>query len=368
MELGPALVRLGFNDQEQPTVADVNKAYDDKMTVADKQEEGFLLTARKKVLEFAPIWDAQKQAMRERIEEMRVLTYENIKPMDLNGAIREFGFECTDTPDEKEINDVWEKKIEGTIPKEGHAEERMLNKARDMLLDRLKEPEYQEAMCKAKALKEAEALRKAEALLAKEAEAEALRATQTEVPRDAEAEGLQAEKSIAEQDKERLQKRRKRLNDKDTADANRMADALERSERADEEFEKGWSDIFNASNTDRAKKPRGPEEEPNERPTGFIGRPAKKPESGKKKHRPTDPDLKAEMERVFAERFEKKHGQNVSVKEVYDIFEASTSLPKIKHGAFKRNCRTMFLSQWTHSRVIFKGNGRFYTDMAVKLE
>ena len=72
------------------------------------------------------------------------------------------------------------------------------------------------------------------------------------------------------------------------------------------------------------------------------------------------------MKRVFAERFEEKHGQNVSVKEVDAIFEASTTLTKYEYGAFKWNCRTMFLSQWTHSKVIFKGNGRVFTDMAVK--
>ena len=98
----------------------------------------------------------------------------------------------------------------------------------------------------------------------------------------------------------------------------------------------------------------------------FIGRPAKKPESGKRKHDKSDPALKAEMKRVFAERFEKKHGRNLPISVVYTVFRESTSLTEISFGVFKRNCRTMFLSQWTHSRVIFKGNGRVFTDMAVK--
>ena len=98
----------------------------------------------------------------------------------------------------------------------------------------------------------------------------------------------------------------------------------------------------------------------------FIGRPAKKPESGKRKHDKSDPALKAEMKRVFAERFEKKHGQNVAVREVYAIFKASTLLTEISDGALKWNCGTIFLSQWTHSKVIDNGYERVYTDMAVK--
>ena len=101
MELGPALKRLGFNDQEQPTVADVHKAYDAKMKVADKREEGFLSAAKDKVLKPAVIWDARKQELRKRIERVRNLPHDMIKSMDLNDAIREFGFECSDTPDEK---------------------------------------------------------------------------------------------------------------------------------------------------------------------------------------------------------------------------------------------------------------------------
>ena len=97
----------------------------------------------------------------------------------------------------------------------------------------------------------------------------------------------------------------------------------------------------------------------------FIGRPAKKPESGIRKHDKSDPVLKAEMKRVFAERFEKKHGQNLPVSVVYTVFRESTSLTEISFGVFKRNCRTMFLSQWTHSRVIGGGDERFFTDMAV---
>ena len=97
----------------------------------------------------------------------------------------------------------------------------------------------------------------------------------------------------------------------------------------------------------------------------FIGRPAKKPESGKRKHDKSDPVLKAEMKRVFAERFEKKHGQNLPVSVVYTVFRESTSLTEISFGVFKRNCRTMFLSQWTHSKVIGGGDKRFFADMAV---
>ena len=87
---------------------------------------------------------------------------------------------------------------------------------------------------------------------------------------------------------------------------------------------------------------------------------------GKRKHRKSNPVLKAEMKRVFAERFEEKHGQNVSVKEVYAIFKASTSLTEISDGALKWNCGTIFLSQWTHSRVINNGYESVFADVALK--
>jgi hypothetical protein len=281
-----------------------------------------------------------------RIEEMRTLVYDNTKPMDLKVAIPELRFNEGDVPCEKEILNAWHYWMRRTKTKTFNSEKR-LNQARDVLLGRLKEPEYQDAMHKAKALKEEEALRKAEALLAKEAEAlkkaEALRAkeaealNEVEAPRDEEPEvdELQAAKLLAEQ-KEKS-----------------------RRERADAEYE----------NTDRTKRPRGPQEEPNERPANFMAPPAKKPESGKRKHRKTsdiDGLLIADMNRVFAERFEEAQDKNVPVNEVYEVFRQSTSLANPKYSVFKHHYRKIFRAKWTHSQVVFKGNGNFFTDMAVK--
>jgi hypothetical protein len=112
-------------------------------------------------------------------------------------------------------------------------------------------------------------------------------------------------------------------------------------------------------------------EEPNERPAEIMAPPAKKPESGKRKHRKTSDidgrsELVADMNRVFAERFEEAQDKNVPVNEVYDVFRKSTSLANPEFSVFKHHCRKIFRAKWTHSQVVFKGNGNFFTDMAVK--
>ena len=111
----------------------------------------------------------------------------------------------------------------------------------------------------------------------------------------------------------------------------------------------------------------------NERPAEIMAPPAKKPESGKRKHRKTSDidgrsELIADMNRVFAERFEEAQDKNVPVNEVYDVFRKSTSLANPEFSVFKQHCRKIFRAKWTHSQVVFKGNDYFFTGMAVKLD
>ena len=111
----------------------------------------------------------------------------------------------------------------------------------------------------------------------------------------------------------------------------------------------------------------------NERPAEIMAPPAKKPESGKRKHRKTSDidgrsELIADMNRVFAERFEEAQDKNVPIKEVYEVFRQSTSLANPEFSVFKHHCRKIFRAKWTHSQVVFKGNDYFFTGMAVKLD
>ena len=93
--------------------------------------------------------------------------------------------------------------------------------------------------------------------------------------------------------------------------------------------------------------------------------------NARRKHRRTDQidgrsELIADMKRVFAERFEERHGENLPVNEVYDVFRKSTSLSTAEYSVFKHHCRKLFCAQWTHSRVISKGSHYFFTNMEVK--
>jgi hypothetical protein len=121
-----------------------------------------------------------------------------------------------------------------------------------------------------------------------------------------------------------------------------------------------------------AVRPRGPQEETHERPADVTSRPvkSKKPASGKRKHRRTDQidgrsELVVNMKKVFAECFEEKQGEYVSIREVYDVFYKST--PSFEKNVFKHHCRTLFLHQWAHSQILFHKNERCFADMAVKI-
>jgi hypothetical protein len=90
-----------------------------------------------------------------------------------------------------------------------------------------------------------------------------------------------------------------------------------------------------------------------------------------RKHRRTDQSLVADMKRVFAERFEEKDGEYLSIDEVYEEFAFTSSLAEPEYNVFKRHCRKLFLAQWKNSRVVYKekipgGSTRCFIDMAVK--
>jgi hypothetical protein len=94
-------------------------------------------------------------------------------------------------------------------------------------------------------------------------------------------------------------------------------------------------------------------------------------QKAKRKHRRSDEidecaELKAEMRRVFAERFEEKLGERVFVSDVHDIFEKSTSLPTVDNNVFKYHCRKLFCARWTHTKLSTHRYQRYFTDVAVK--
>ena len=156
MDLIGALSRLGFNDQAKPTAEEVHEAWEKQAKSIGSLDEATsdgLSRARDRLLKYAEETAAKEKAMRERVEAMRVLTYDTSKPMDLRAAMRELDLKEDDVFDEEEIQAAWEKWIRRTIPRDPYSNERRLNRARDILLHHIKLPEYQEALRAKQALK-----------------------------------------------------------------------------------------------------------------------------------------------------------------------------------------------------------------------
>ena len=334
MDYGTALRRLGISDQAKPTVAEVHSAWDACMEgVSDDATIRGLSQARAKAVELAEKWAVKENAMRERIEKMRVLSYDSTKPMDANDAMREL--ELDEGADEEEILATWEQKIRGTFPKEHHSEERKLNRARDMLLDRLQLPEFQEAVRARKAIRAEEMaqdiLRKqlAHEILRKKAEetAQSAKTAQSETARSAEM-----ARSAESADRRALKRARE-----DRQMQNETNEQLAR-ERNNAQIE----DSINNLLVDRLRT-----ELPEARRHAALkkmarpGRPHVRTLDDSKKVR-----LLLEMERIFAECFREKQDGRVMARELFEVFQESTTESDVNKNDFKYHSRIMFLKIW----------------------
>jgi hypothetical protein len=348
MELKGALLRLGFDSQAQPTVAQVHAAYDSQTKNIGPGEEATsngLLTARVMVLDYAQGLAAKETAMRKRVDAMRVLPYETTKPMDLKGAMREMDLKEDAVPDEKEIHAVWEKQIRGTFPREPHTIERRLNRARDILLDWVQLPQYKEALRQAEALRAEQALRAEKALRVQQAEA--------------------TQANVAEQ-ATRL-KKRPRSGAKEDAYLERESSRMIQLERNEAEHEANINLMRTESINDcllRAKLLEG------KRLVAKRSQKADRPKA-RRQHRQSlhsegSKELTAEMMRVFSECFEEKHDGRVMASDLLKVFAKSTTFPDFSKGYFTRHGHELFAAQWPDKTFTTFKHNRCYVGIAVK--
>ena len=386
MDLKGALLRLGFDSQAQPTVAQVHTAYDTQMQTVGQRDDATsngLSTARVMVLDYAQSLAAKETAMCKRVDAMRVLPYETTKPMDLKGAMRELDLKDDAVLDEKEIHAVWEKQIRGTFPREPHTIERRLNRARDILLDWVQLPQYKEALRQAEALRaeQAEALRAEQALRVQQAEAllaeqaVALRVQQAEALRAEQA--LRAEKALRVQQADATQanvaeqatrlKKRPRSGAKEDAYLERESDRMIQLERNEAEHEANINLMRTESINDcllRAKLLEG------KRLVAKRSQKADRPKA-RRQHRQSlhsegSKELTAEMMRVFSECFEEKHDGRVMASDLLKVFAKSTTFPDFSKGYFTRHGHELFAAQWPDKTFTTFKHNRCYVGIAVK--
>jgi hypothetical protein len=101
--------------------------------------------ARDVLLRYEAAWQAKQQALRDRVEIVRVLPYEGA--MDYKCAMRHLGDALADA---EAVEQAWRSAVEGMVPAKNVNDpfyrERRLNQARDVLLSMLGSPEHAEAM------------------------------------------------------------------------------------------------------------------------------------------------------------------------------------------------------------------------------
>jgi hypothetical protein len=351
MDLIGALSRLGFNDQAKPTAEEVHEAWEKQaksIGSCDEATSDGLSRARDRLLKYAEETAAKEKAMRERVEAMRVLTYDTSKPMDLRAAMRELDLKEDDVFDEEEIQAAWEKWIRRTIPRDPYSNERRLNRARDILLHHIKLPEYQEA------------LRAKQALKAQQQEDAAQHAQQEEALK---AQHAQHALQQAEDIEATRRKRRDRARSTEDAQIHREANIETEMARKAAEIDADIDRLRDAP--DRSKRPRKNPVINDDRLSAEIERlrvelPAARliaaskkascPKAGKVHVRTLDNKEKAglllEMERVFAERFEVNQDGKVLAKDLLGIFEKSTTNPGFNQNDFTYHSRNIFLKIW----------------------
>jgi hypothetical protein len=141
MDLARALRVLGFDSL--PNADSIRDAWAAAMTKPDAGE--FLVEARDVLLRYAAAWEAKQQALRDRVEFVRVLPYEG--SMDYACAMRHLGDAL---PDAEAVERSWRSSVEGMVPAKNVSDpfsrERRLNQARDVLLSMLGSQEHHEAM------------------------------------------------------------------------------------------------------------------------------------------------------------------------------------------------------------------------------
>jgi hypothetical protein len=308
MDLADALSRLGLPDQSHPTAQIVLAAYDEQMATTSPSGRNDLARqrlaqARDRVLRFAADLLAKELALCERVENMRMLTYDGTDPMSDARAMYYLDLPSDTVVGENEILKAWERQIRGTIPRKGgsdpYSQERKLNRARDTILARLKLPEYQ-----------AELARQAEKI---ELEKQAVLAAELE--RQIELERIF-----------RLQ-----------ADVDRQAEhALNRPP----EIAARLSPEIERQSLRHHKK--------SSRNTYCVR-------------------LMEEMKQAFADRFDKRIGARLSHKEIYTVFVNSRSgMSALEENIFKRHSKRLFLEHWTHARSSWFKRQRCFTDVCVR--
>jgi hypothetical protein len=324
MELGDALTRLGLSDQSQPTAHIVLAAYDEQMATTSPSGRNDLARqrlaqARDRVLRFSADLSAKERALCERVENMRMLSYDGTDPMSDARAMYYLDLPRETVVGENEILKAWERQMRGTIPRKGgddpYSQERKLNRARDTILARLKLPEYQ-----------AELTRQAEEI---ELQKQAVLARQAELEKQVELERIF-----------RLQ-----------ADVDRQAEhELRRCEAA---FS-GNRAAAPATNLERRISPE-------------IG------QQPLRRHNKSSNNMYCvrlieEMKQAFADQFDKRMGARLSHKEVHAVFtDARSGMSALEENIFKRHSKRLFLEQWTHARSSWFKKQRCFTDVCVRI-
>ena len=185
MDLARALRHLGFDSL--PDADTIRAAWATAMARPDAGD--FLNEARDVLLRYEMAWQVKQQALRDRVESVRGLSYVDLPDMSYSCAMRHLGDALSDAD---AVERAWRSSVEGMVPAKNvgdpFSRERRLNQARDVLLSMLGSPDHREAMRLANEQEEAARLAKLNAERRENArkEQERLDAAQIEAERASE--------------------------------------------------------------------------------------------------------------------------------------------------------------------------------------
>jgi len=157
MDLARALRHLGFDSL--PDADTIRAAWATAMAKPDAGD--FLNEARDVLLRYETAWQVKQQALRDRVESVRGLSYGDLPDMSYSCAMRHLGDALSDAD---AVEWAWRSSVEGMVPAKNvgdpFSRERRLNQARDVLLSMLGSPDHREAMRLANEREEAARLAK----------------------------------------------------------------------------------------------------------------------------------------------------------------------------------------------------------------
>jgi hypothetical protein len=385
MEIGDALKRLGFKYWADVTNYEViDKAWEARTAKLDPSAD-YDLTKTSLSDAKATLYDykaqelVKQQAADLKQRERQEYTFNMLPPMDLERVMTVFALSAGEVLEENEIEAKWLKLHETTAENKGAPDPskifREFNQAKRILLELMKLPEQQEAL-RLKRLDDTRR-REEERLAEREEEMRMYDAQRKEENLLVDKEeklltNAQHEEERVEQiAKSTVDERNERKRQNRIESENRENDRCKRRKDDEEKYDMEIDDVMHklaaAAELNRQKAAAPPSRqntaaEPNHQKASGIEKRMRT--NNKKEHC----ELKKEMSRVFAERFEEKPGDRIKSKDLFEMFLKSTTMTNADKSVFTYHCRDLFFAQWTHSRISKHRNENYFMDVVEKSE